>query len=287
MARIACLGMGAMGSRMAARLLAAGHEVAVWNRTARAAQLLAASGGRPAASPAEAARDADIVLSMVRDDDASRIVWTGDDGAQAAMRADAIAVECSTLSLGWVRELSEKMSEVARQFLDAPVAGSRPQAESGELIFLVGGCSEAFAAGALIFDCLGKTAHHVGGNGAGTAAKLAVNSMLAVQAVWIGETVAMLERAGLNAGDIMAAALKTPVFGPAAQGLAASIITRDFEPRFPVELARKDVGYALAAGAEMPIAEAAFASLSRAVEAGLGGQQLTAVAKIFNAVPER
>jgi 3-hydroxyisobutyrate dehydrogenase-like beta-hydroxyacid dehydrogenase len=286
MTKIAFLGLGAMGSRMAARLVAAGYTVSVWNRTAQATQLLVEQGARGAASPAEAVAEAGFVLSMVRDDDASRTVWKGSGGALAAMRDDAVAMECSTLSLGWTRELAALMAHAGRAFLDAPVAGSRPQAEAGELIFLVGGATDHVRAAEPLLNAMGKAVHHAGANGAGTAAKLVVNAALAVQAAWIGETVGTLGKAGLDAERIFAAALQTPVFGPAAHGLTRSVLTGSFAPLFPVELAEKDLGYALStASAEMPVTDAARSVFAEAIASGHGGEHLTAVVRLFDTGP--
>ncbi len=127
MSKIAFLGLGAMGSRMAAHLLAAGHAVTVWNRNAAKMTLLRDAGAMAAHSPRAAVAEAEFVFSMVRDDGASRFVWLdAAEGALGDMSADAVAVECSTLSVGWVRELSGLFAAKGCAFLDAPVAGSRP-----------------------------------------------------------------------------------------------------------------------------------------------------------------
>src|SRR3569833_2863789 len=127
--RVAVLGMGAMGSRMAISLLRAGHSVIVWNRTAARTQPLIGQGATTAASPYEAAKGADIVLSVVRDNEASRRVWlSADDGALKAMSAEAIGMESSTLTPNWVRELSSAFAARGVAFLDAQVVGTRAQA---------------------------------------------------------------------------------------------------------------------------------------------------------------
>jgi len=143
---IAFLGLGAMGARMAARLVAAGHAVAVWNRSLAAAAPLVAAGARLTATPAEAASGATVVFSMVTDDVAARRVWLGGDGAAAALRPGAVAIECSTVTPGWVRELAGGVAARGAHLLDAPVAGSRPQAEAGQLVFMVGGEAAALEA---------------------------------------------------------------------------------------------------------------------------------------------
>ena len=283
MSKIAFLGLGAMGSRMAVRLAVAGHDVSAWNRSSRQHDTLTAAGASIAATPAVAVADADVVMSMVRDDEASRSIWTGDGGALQAMLPQTLAVECSTLSPTWIRELSSVAGKRGVGFLEAPVVGSRPQAENGELIFLVGGPVEHIAVAQPLLDAMGGAVHHAGPYGSGAAAKLAVNAMLAVQAAWLGETIGMLRQAGQDVGSVLGAALKTPVFGPAAQGLAASIQSRSFAPLFPVELAEKDLAYALAsASAAMPLTEAARAVFAAALEAGHGAEHITAVSRLFD-----
>jgi 3-hydroxyisobutyrate dehydrogenase len=129
MAKIAFLGLGAMGARMASHLIAAGHELIVWNRNAAKATALVQKGARSASSPRQAAQGAEIVFAMLRDDAASRHVWLDkEDGALTAMTSQAMAIECSTLGLDWVRELARHCQAREIAFLDAPVSGSRPQA---------------------------------------------------------------------------------------------------------------------------------------------------------------
>src|ERR1700761_3541667 len=140
MTKIAVLGLGAMGSRMAANLLKAGHQVTVWNRTPDVAAALVAAGAKQVLTPREAAMGADFVIAMVRDDEASRTIWLAPEtGALAGLAKDAIAIESSTLSPSWVRELGGVVAKKGVAFLEAPVAGSRPQAEAGQLVYLVGG----------------------------------------------------------------------------------------------------------------------------------------------------
>src|SRR5919109_4498430 len=140
MDEIAVLGLGAMGSRMAANLVKAGYGVRVWNRTADAATPLVEAGARQAPSPREAAAGAAFVIAMLRDDEASRKVWLDpENGAFRALDPQAVAIESSTLTLDWIRNLGQAAAEQGLSLLEAPVAGSRPQAEAGQLIYLCGG----------------------------------------------------------------------------------------------------------------------------------------------------
>src|SRR6186997_2757069 len=141
--RVALIGLGLMGSGMARRLLGAGFPLAVYNRSPERAAPLGAEGARVAASPREAALDAEVILSMVADDAASRAVWLGEDGALAGAARGAVLVDCGTLTVGWIEELSRAAAAAGCSLLDAPVTGSKPQAAAGELLFLVGGSADA------------------------------------------------------------------------------------------------------------------------------------------------
>ena len=205
--RVAVLGMGAMGSRIAASLLKAGHSVTVWNRTIERTKPLVEQGASAAASPRAAAEGADAVLSMVRDDEASRRVWLApDDGALAAMSGEAIGIESSTLTPDWVRDLAASFTARGVPFLDAPVVGTRAQAESVTLIHLVGGDAMTIARAQPLFSAIGNAAHHAGSVGSGAALKLLVNALLTTQVAIIGELLGAAERLGLDrrrAGEVI------------------------------------------------------------------------------------
>lgn len=286
MNRIAFLGLGAMGSRMAANLVAAGFDVAVWNRDPAKVAPLTEKGARAAASPRAAAQGAGLVFSMVRDDDASRAVWLDvDAGALAGMGPDAVAIESSTLSLGWTRALASTVRAHGRRFLDAPVAGSRPQAEARQLIHFVGGDAATLADASPALGAMGGAVHHVGPAGAGMAMKLVVNAFFGVQIAALAELLGALEREGVDgtrAADILGA---TPVASPAAKAVMASMVARAFAPLFPVELLAKDFAYAVAgareADATTPIAGAAEKVFGQAIAVGLGARHATAVRELY------
>jgi 3-hydroxyisobutyrate dehydrogenase len=192
--RIAVLGLGAMGSRMAARLLGAGHQVSVYNRSAGPAHDLVAAGAVAGKTPRAAAEGAEIVIAMVRDNEASRAIWCDEqDGALRGFGAGAIAIESSTLTPGWVRELGAEVQQAGARFLDAPVVGSRPQADAGQLIHLVGGDADIFDRAKGVLSALGGAAHHVGPVGAGARLKLAVNALFGVQVAALAELLALLK----------------------------------------------------------------------------------------------
>jgi len=158
--RVAVLGLGLMGYGMANNLLRAGFPLTVYNRSRDKAAPLAAAGATVAETPRQAAEGADVVVSMVADDTASRAVWLGETGALAGARDGALLIECSTLSTAWVRELAGLASAKGCPLLDAPVTGSQPQAEAGELGFFVGGDAEALRQVEPVLKAMGQRINH-------------------------------------------------------------------------------------------------------------------------------
>ena len=157
MSRITVLGMGAMGARMAQNLLKQGHAVTVWNRSVEKTVALVSAGAEAADTPRAAVESAEFVISMVRDDEASRQVWLKDEvGALDGLSKNAIAIESSTLTVDWTRTLAQHFEKKACVFLDAPVAGSLPQAEGAQLIYFIGGEKESIERVRPILDTLGK-----------------------------------------------------------------------------------------------------------------------------------
>lgn len=272
--RVGFLGLGAMGRRMAARLVAAGHDVTVWNRTPG----VVVDGAATADSPGDAAAGADAVIAMVRDDAASAAVWAA---ALPAMAAGALAVDCATLSPAHVAGLHERAAAAGILFLDAPVAGSRPQAEGGALVFLVGGDAAAVDRAAPLLHAMGRAVHHAGGPGAGTGVKLIVNTLLAAEIALLGELMGMAARAGLDMDRALAAVADTPVWSPALAGAAGAMQARRFAPSFPIDLVAKDLALAIASGGDMPLARATHDVYLAASARGHGGDNITGVAQLY------
>jgi 3-hydroxyisobutyrate dehydrogenase len=283
--KIAFLGLGAMGQRMASRLAAGGHDVVVWSRSGvpSSAPLLAERGAKSIRAAVEAA---DFVLSMVTDDDASRAVWlTPDGGALNAMRAEAVVVECSTLSPGWVSTLALRARAAGFAFVEAPVVGSRPQAEAGGLVFLAGGDLPAVDRVRPILASIGSAVHHVGATPAGAYAKLIVNTLFGVQVAALAELLGFAGKAQLDLSALMQALDGLPVLSPSAKGAATGMLARRFDPMFPVELISKDFRYALAAAKEvdssLPVARRAGEVFETGSGSGLADENLTAIAKLY------
>ncbi|MGY2374374.1 NAD(P)-dependent oxidoreductase [Pseudomonas sp. SDO524_S393] len=285
MATIAVLGLGAMGSRMALNLLRAGHAVTVWNRSAKAAEELVAAGARQATTPREAASGASIVLSMVRDDAASRDVWLSPEhGAAAGMAPDSIAIESSTVSHEWILALGKALQVKGLALIDAPVSGSRPQAEAAQLVFLVGGAPAVVEAARTVLLAMGTSLHHVGPLGAGALVKLATNALLGVQVTTLAELFGMLGKQGVDLTKAFDAVAATSVSSVASQRSAASMAAGNFAPQFPVTLIEKDFGYVVSAagGAQLaPTIEASRQVFGTAIEQGLGDLNMTGVVRLF------
>jgi 3-hydroxyisobutyrate dehydrogenase len=250
MARIAFIGLGKMGLGMAGRLLVAGHELNVYNRTPEKAAPLMGAGTRLCASPGEACGDVDAVVSMVADDVASRQVWLGEDGVLAAMAArvrGVFAIECSTLSHEWVTELSMAARGRGLRYIDAPVTGLPDNAAAGDLTLLVGAETADLEDARPILQAFSQRLIHFGAVGTGTAYKLIINMLGAVQIASAAESMALAERAGLDL-QVVAEALAT---GQAASSQVVRNTRRMVEGArnpnitFTPRLRLKDVDYAL------------------------------------------
>jgi 3-hydroxyisobutyrate dehydrogenase len=278
MTNITFLGLGAMGSRMATNLIKAGHTLTVWNRDAKKADPLLALGAHLAGTPKAAAQSADIVISMVRDDEASQKLWTGGDGAFASMRKGTLAIECSTLTTGHIKSLAQIAIQHGLRFIDAPLAGSRPQAEAAQLIFFAGGNPDGIAEAEPILKTMGLAVHHAGNIGSGATVKLMVNALFGIQLAAVAELIGLAKNAGLDiakAVEIMAA---TPVTSPAAKFAAGAMLAGNFAPMFPIELVAKDFSYVTAQGANTPLSKAAEAIYKQAIAEGHGSKNITGIA---------
>ena len=197
--RIAFLGLGLMGSGMAARLVAAGHAVTVYNRTASRAEPLQRLGARVADSPRAAAQNADVIVGMTADDDSSRYMWLGEAGALSAANApDALAIECSTLSHDWVLDLARQVRARGFRYVDAPVTGLPDAAAAGTLTLLVGADPADLDAARPVFASLATRVLHFGAVGQGTVYKLMVNLLGAVQIASAAEGMALASAASLD-----------------------------------------------------------------------------------------
>ncbi len=290
MQHVALLGLGIMGMGMARNLMEAGVPLTVYNRSADKAQALAAEGAQVAPTPREAAAQANVVISMVADDGASRAVWLGDDGALAQIKPSTLLIESSTLSLTWVRELGALATEHGCQFLDAPVAGSRPAAEAGELVFFVGGEASVLEQARPLFDAMGRRAEHLGPAGSGATMKLVNNLMGGVQLAALAEGLVLAEQAGLDMEKVVPVLINGAPGSPLVKGKAARIVARDYHTDFALRWMHKDLGYALNAavdeGVPMPTVAAARELYRFAIAHGHGDDDFAAVAEALRVADE-
>jgi 3-hydroxyisobutyrate dehydrogenase len=199
MAKIAFLGTGSMGSAMIKNYLKAGHQVTAYNRTLKKAKPLEALGATLAATPKEAATGAEVIISCLTNVEASRASWSGDNGAlQGAIAAGAYAIEASTASVEWVKELSELAQSKGMHFLDCPVAGRPDLANAGKLKVFAGGSVEDVDAIRPVLDAISRAVIHFGPVGSGLTFKLIYNVMGALQVAATAEGLAACEAAGID-----------------------------------------------------------------------------------------
>jgi 3-hydroxyisobutyrate dehydrogenase len=292
MARVAMLGLGRMGCGIAQCLLAAGHELVVYNRTAGKADALVRGGARLAADPRRAVEAADAIVAMVADDTASRAVWLGSQGALSGQpRRAAFAIECSTLSQNWVMQLAAAAISHGLRYIDAPVTGLPETAAAGELTLLVGArCADLEDARELLAG-FSRRLIHFGGVGAGTAYKLIVNLLGAVQIASAAEAMALAERAGLDAALVAQALASSQAASPQVVRNARRIAigSGDRSVVFTPALRLKDTEYALqlarGLGLGSPFGTLAADAFRRLCELGLAQENESCVIEVARTRP--
>jgi 3-hydroxyisobutyrate dehydrogenase-like beta-hydroxyacid dehydrogenase len=272
MTTIAFLGQGRMGVPMAGRLIAAGYRTTVWNRTKEKCAAAAELGAEVAGTPADAVRGADIVVTMLRDGDSVRDVLFA-DGAADALEPGALLLEMSTIGPDAVHDLRAMLrADIA--LVDAPVVGSIPQATGGTLRILTGGAEADITRAADVFTALG-TVEHMGDLGAGAGAKLIANLVLVSTYSLVGECLSLGDRVGMTTGQTLDLLGKSAV-GGFVERVRGKIGAENVPAGFTLGLAEKDVGLAVAAGAE-GVASAAHGNFADAVTAGLSEHDISAV----------
>lgn len=278
---VAIMGLGIMGSGMAGRILSAGFPLSVYNRNPEKAEPLVEKGAHLAKSPGEASSQAAVVISMVADDIASRDIWLGEGGALAAAKRGSVIIESSTLTVGWVEQLASEAAKHGCEFLDAPVTGTKPHAESGQLLFLAGGSATALEAARPVLSVLGRDVIHLGPAGCGARMKLINNFLAAVQTVSFGEALAMIEAGSLDSKKAISILADGVPGSPMVKRVVARIESGDFTPHFFMRLMAKDVGYAIeearADGVDPQTASAALNVLKQAIAKGFGDRDFTSV----------
>jgi 3-hydroxyisobutyrate dehydrogenase len=246
--RVGFVGLGMMGAGMAGRLLCAGHQVSVYNRTASKAHALVASGARLADSPADACREVDVVFSMVSADAASRAVWLGPQGIlSAGLAPGVLAIECSTLSYEWVMELARTATGRGLRYIDCPVTGLPVSAAEGSLTLLVGAEEVDLADVRGLLGAISNRILCFGTVGTGTAYKLIINMIGAVQIASAAEGMALAKRAGLDLNVVVEAVSSGQAASPQVVRNVRRMADGDHDTNvvFTSALRLKDVEYAL------------------------------------------
>ncbi|MBR1143393.1 NAD(P)-dependent oxidoreductase [Bradyrhizobium sp. AUGA SZCCT0431] len=247
MARVAFIGLGRMGHGMAGRYLDAGFTVSVWNRSKAKAEDLIARGARWATSPEDAAIDADAVVTMVADDNASREVWLTKDGAAANMKAGALAIECSTVSHQHALHMAGVLGARGLIYIDSPVTGLPDAAAAGKLTLLVGADPADLELARPYLEPLSTTIRHFGAVGSGTVYKLINNLMGAIQIAGIAEGLAIAEQAGLDMKLVLEAIETGVAASPQVIRHSKRMAERNFAgATFTAALRQKDAAYAVA-----------------------------------------
>jgi 3-hydroxyisobutyrate dehydrogenase-like beta-hydroxyacid dehydrogenase len=244
--RVAFLGLGIMGQRMAANLVKAGHEVAAWNRSAGKQ----VEGARLAASPADAARGAEVVWMCVADTEAVEQVLFGPAGVESVLSQGMIVVDSSTISPRATVRFAERVRACGAEYVDAPVTGSKVAAESGQLVFIVGARPDLIECLQPLFNAMGKAVLRMGETGKGQAAKICMNLMIALMYEGFAEALTLAAKLGLKPETLMELVQSSMVRSGVTDYKAPFVLKRDFTPNFPLRLMHKDIHLMLEAARE-------------------------------------
>lgn len=284
---IGFIGLGTMGAPMASNLLRAGYPVTVYNRTASKAAPLTELGATVAASPKEAAAGADVVITMVSNDDSIIEVYEGGNGVLAGIRSGTTVIDCSTISPALVQRLAKQIAALGSSFLDAPVTGSSPAAIDGTLVFMVGGSAETLAQVMDLFDTMGKKVLHMGDNGSGAVAKLAHNTIVGINNLALAEGFAIAAKSGLPADRFLELVQLGSAGSKAAELKGRKIIEHDFTNQFSLALMLKDLKLASSltdgSGIPAPMLNLAKSLFQAGQTQGFGDEDLSSIVKVYEA----
>ncbi|MDF2923250.1 MAG: tartronate semialdehyde reductase [Paenibacillaceae bacterium] len=282
---IGFVGLGTMGMPMAVNLLKNGYTLFGYNRTTAKTEELQKLGAVAAASPAQVARVADVIFTNVSNDQALLDVVFGPEGIMEGIRPGLTVIDCSTVSPDTSKRVYEALDSNLADFLDAPVTGSKPAAEAGTLVFMVGGKEEVFNRNTELFEVLGSKALYLGPSGAGSYAKLAHNTIVGINAIGLMEGLSMAAKAGLDAEKFLEIVLSGGANSRQAELKGTKIINRDFSNQFSTALMLKDLQLAqkLTAGFQLPspMLHSAASVFQMGLAKGLGDQDLSSVVQCY------
>jgi len=253
MANLGFVGLGVMGSRMAKRLLDAGHSVTGYNRTKPKAQWLLDAGMKWADSPRAAIESSEAVFSMIANNSALRAVTEGKEGILAGLSAGKIYIEMSTVSPAAIREIAKQVEATGAEMLDAPVSGSSITLEEGKLSFMVGGKPEVFEKVLPYLQAIGPRAIYVGGHGLAAAMKVATNLSLAVQMLAFSEGLLLAEKSGIARATAAEVLFNSVIASPMVKYRGPFVLNMPEEALFDVNMMQKDLLIALEMGRQLDV----------------------------------
>jgi 3-hydroxyisobutyrate dehydrogenase-like beta-hydroxyacid dehydrogenase len=253
MAELGYVGLGVMGSAIAGRLLAAGHEVTVWNRTREKAEPLLEAGARWGETPREVAERSEIVFTMVTNTEAVRAVTEGPDGILAGLGAGKVYVDMSTASPANSRELADKVAAAGARMLDSPVSGTSITVEEGKASLMVGGDEDTVELARPVLEAIGPRVIHVGPNGAAVTMKIAVNLSLAVQMLAFSEGVLLAEKTGIPREKAVEVMLASVIASPMVAYRGPLVLAHPDEVWFDCHMMQKDMNLALELGRQLEV----------------------------------
>lgn len=276
--QIGWIGLGKMGIPMSQRLINAGYPVTVYNRNKEKEAELKAQGATTATTPAQLLEQTEVVIIMVSDDRAIQDIFTAEQGLLNAAATGKIIINMSTVSPAVSKEMAAFCEQKGNHYLDAPVSGSVKPAQDGQLVIMAGGDPETFEIAKPILECMGKLALRVGDYGAGNTAKLAINTLLAIQIQGLAEAVKLAEQNGIAPTQLIEL-INNSAIGNAISKLKGDAILNDnYSAAFALKHIAKDLRLAKDIGLNTPVAEAAFDTYQKA-EAEFGDEDIVAVKK--------
>ncbi len=285
---VGVVGLGAMGSQFAGRLLSAGHEVHGTDRTRAKTEALVARGLHWQDTPRAVAGAAEVVISMVTDDAALEAITSGPGGIVAGLPAGGVYVDMSSVSPHASTQVAERVAAIGARMLDAPGSGSVPQAEQGTLAIMVGGDEATYQRVEPMLHQLGQTVTRVGDNGAGVLLKLAINISLAVQTLAFSEGLLLAERGGLDPHQAAQVMASSPIGSPMLKARIPLLLDLPDTAWFPIRLMHKDIRLALSEaqrlGVALPSATAGAELLEQAEELGYAGRDIAALYEVLDKV---
>lgn len=286
--KIGFVGLGIMGRPMALNLIKGGHALTVWARRAESMQPLLAAGAQAAASPADAARGADLVISMVADAPDVAEVMLGASGVAEGAAAGLVAVDMSTIAPTAARRIAADLAARGVDFLDAPVSGGEVGAIAGTLSIMVGGSAAAFARAEPAFACMGKNVVHVGESGAGQVTKAANQIVTGMGVLAVAEAMAFASKNGVDRSKVREALLGGFAYSKILENHGQRMLDRNFKPGFKSWMHEKDLNIVMQTAHELGLSlpgSAATAQMFNAmVGSGLGEEDSIAVLKLLESL---